>query len=220
MQRCWCGVSIPIGVLLTRFTNRFLLPAPPKPFGRPEILYNTVRETDFSLRFNLSMFSTRNGLLEGYAVIVVEGDGYKDDSSGNTSVGVCSARLIFGVMHMHVHFQTWFDVQSSNTWPAYAALSKPLPRIKNLDSSSITEVIGVDMDCPKRAAKRSEISKQSEHGTTSTSTTEFCNGPLRPGKRYRVKLRVYTSPQLFSDSDYSDVVITSKSWVFPIWVHP
>lgn len=37
---------------------------------------------------------------------------------------------------------------------------------------------------------------------------QICNGPLKPGTSYRFKIRLYTSPNMFSDSLYSDIVVT------------
>lgn len=51
--------------------------APPQPTTRMEILHNTIRSTDVTLRYSTAMFSTKHGLLTKLAIIVVEvtGDG-------------------------------------------------------------------------------------------------------------------------------------------------
>lgn len=92
-------------------------------------------------------------------------------------------------------------------WPSYLALSKSLSPSKNLDSTPIVEVIGVDVEC----TKDNVVATVSSTSLTFSNVCPYCcNGPLKPGRQYRVKLRAYTQPELYADSEYSDVVMTSK----------
>lgn len=42
----------------------------------------------------------------------------------------------------------------------------------------------------------------------------YCNGPLKPGSRYYVKLRAFTAPDKFTDTAYT-VVYTGMKHFFP-----
>lgn len=44
--------------------------------------------------------------------------------------------------------------------------------------------------------------------TTKIGTTGFCNGPLKAGTTYRVKLRAFTTSALYSDTEYSVPITT------------
>ena len=49
-----------------------MFPAPPQPTSRIEILRNTIRSTDVTIRYSTAMFSTKHGLLTKSAIIVAE----------------------------------------------------------------------------------------------------------------------------------------------------
>ncbi|XP_064488977.1 tyrosine-protein phosphatase 10D-like isoform X2 [Ornithodoros turicata] len=74
---------------------------------------------------------------------------------------------------------SWSDVQSHHTWPPYQVTEPYYPF-----NGTLTEdfVIGTD-DCKGRNG--------------------YCNGPLKPGSSYRVKVRAYTAPDKFTDTVYS-----------------
>uniref|UniRef100_A0A0N4T2I3 Fibronectin type-III domain-containing protein n=1 Tax=Brugia pahangi TaxID=6280 RepID=A0A0N4T2I3_BRUPA len=38
----------------------------------------------------------------------------------------------------------------------------------------------------------------------------ICNGPLKPATSYRFKLRLYTSPDMWTDSEYSEIATTNE----------
>lgn len=38
----------------------------------------------------------------------------------------------------------------------------------------------------------------------------YCNGPLKPGTTYRVKIRAFTTPDKFTDTYYSFPITTGK----------
>ncbi|XP_075530860.1 protein tyrosine phosphatase 10D isoform X2 [Dermacentor variabilis] len=74
---------------------------------------------------------------------------------------------------------TWSEVQSFHSWPPYQVTEPYYPF-----NGTLTEdfVIGSE-DC------------KGDKG--------YCNGPLKPGSTYRVKVRAYTAPDKFTDTVYS-----------------
>ncbi|KRZ09677.1 Tyrosine-protein phosphatase 10D [Trichinella zimbabwensis] len=94
---------------------------------------------------------------------------------------------------------SWHDVQNNEVWPVYVALVKSLPPVKRFSATPLTEVLGVDVHC----LTLSPTLFLANFGN------RFCNGPLRSGRKYRVKLRVYTSPDHYTDSGYSAYVYTA-----------
>ncbi|KRX84979.1 Tyrosine-protein phosphatase 10D [Trichinella sp. T6] len=94
---------------------------------------------------------------------------------------------------------SWHDVQNNEVWPVYVALVKSLPPVKRFSATPLTEVLGVDVHC----LTLSPTLFLANFGN------RFCNGPLRSGRKYRVKLRVYTSPDHYTDSGYSAFVYTA-----------
>lgn len=38
----------------------------------------------------------------------------------------------------------------------------------------------------------------------------YCNGPLKPGASYKVKVRAFTAPDRFTDTSYSSQIQTGK----------
>uniref|UniRef100_A0A915KSR9 Fibronectin type-III domain-containing protein n=1 Tax=Romanomermis culicivorax TaxID=13658 RepID=A0A915KSR9_ROMCU len=186
------------------FTVTTQISVPPKPQGKVEIVTNAVQTTVFTITYNWTMFSTDNGPLIGYAIIVAEGE-------VPTEIG---------------DNLTWFDVQKVNAvWPAYVAVYKPLPNERFFPSTPNYDVIGVNRpECSSmrypnnnnNKIKRSDEEKTdeiTERGFTPTENKRpypnfVCNGPLKSGTKYRVKLRIFTSASLYADSDYSDVVVT------------
>ncbi|KRX97708.1 Tyrosine-protein phosphatase 10D [Trichinella pseudospiralis] len=98
---------------------------------------------------------------------------------------------------------SWHDVQNDEVWPVYVALVKSLPPVKRFSATPLTEVLGVDVHC----LTLSPTLFMANFGN------RFCNGPLRSGRKYRVKLRVYTSPDHYTDSGYSAFVYTAQTRV-------
>uniref|UniRef100_A0A914VWA9 Fibronectin type-III domain-containing protein n=1 Tax=Plectus sambesii TaxID=2011161 RepID=A0A914VWA9_9BILA len=167
------------------FTVKMPIWAPPKPQGTLEVLMNTVRVSDLTIRFSTELFSTRHGLLEKYAVIVVEVAATDSDFS-----------TVF-VDDLTNRTSTWGQVSRLPVWPAYVALESPIEHAKDfVPARTITEVIGVDERC---AIDHLDV---------------VCNGPLRPGRAYRIKIRLYTTPLLWTDSAYSELVVTGTCLLF------
>ncbi|TMS35191.1 hypothetical protein L596_002642 [Steinernema carpocapsae] len=85
---------------------------------------------------------------------------------------------------------TWGEVQKFEIWPPYVATETHLERVKKFAPRAVAEAIGNDKTCGER------------------NINTVCNGPLKPGTAYRFKLRLFTAPNLWTDTDYSDVVVT------------
>uniref|UniRef100_F1KQ32 Tyrosine-protein phosphatase 10D n=1 Tax=Ascaris suum TaxID=6253 RepID=F1KQ32_ASCSU len=154
---------------------------PPRPTTRIEILRNTVRSTGVTVRYSTAMFNTKHGLLRKYSLIVGE----------VTDNGRMNENWIF---EHHNKTATWGQVQRFDLWPPYVAVESPVePVRKFFPSRVISEVIGVDSTCEDIDAE------------------VVCNGPLKAGAAYRFKLRMYTAPLLWTDSEYSEIVITEAA---------
>lgn len=83
---------------------------------------------------------------------------------------------------------SWRDVQSYSIWPPYQVIEPYYP-FKNSSIEDFT--IGVE-NCENRL-------------------TGYCNGPLKSGTTYRVKVRAFTAADKFTDTAYSFPIQTGKS---------
>lgn len=81
----------------------------------------------------------------------------------------------------------WRDVQSYSIWPPYQAIEPYYP-FKNSSVEDFT--IGTD-NCETRQ-------------------TGYCNGALKSGTTYRVKVRAFTAFDKFTDTHYSFPIQTGK----------
>lgn len=89
---------------------------------------------------------------------------------------------------------SWRDVQKYSVWPPYQAIEPYYP----FRNSSIEDfTIGAD-ECD---AQRSG----------------YCNGPLKSGTVYRVKVRAFTALDKFTDTDYSFPIQTGESLIQTIF---
>ncbi|VDM97045.1 unnamed protein product [Thelazia callipaeda] len=87
---------------------------------------------------------------------------------------------------------TWGQAQRFDVWPAYVAIETAIePLRKFFPPRFVSEIIGADNTCA-----------ETEHDA-------ICNGPLKSSTSYRFKLRLYTAPNLWTDSEYSETVTTS-----------
>lgn len=82
---------------------------------------------------------------------------------------------------------SWRDVQKYSVWPPYQVIEPYYP-FRNISVEDFT--IGVD-ECD---AQRSG----------------YCNGPLKSGTVYRVKVRAFTALDKFTDTDYSFPIQTGE----------
>ncbi|KAG0729552.1 Tyrosine-protein phosphatase 10D [Chionoecetes opilio] len=80
---------------------------------------------------------------------------------------------------------TWEDVQSYPVWPPYQ-VAEPYYPFKNKSLEDF--VIGTEKKCKKELG--------------------FCNGSLKPGATYRVKIRAYSANDKFADTYYSLPITT------------
>lgn len=83
---------------------------------------------------------------------------------------------------------SWRDVQSYSVWPPFQAIEPYYP-FKN---SSIEDFIIGAENCESRQSG-------------------YCNGPLKSGTTYRVKVRAFTALDKFTDTAYSFPIQTGKS---------
>lgn len=81
---------------------------------------------------------------------------------------------------------SWRDVQAYSVWPPYQVL-EPSPFFKN---SSVEEYT---------------IGSEACEGKTG-----YCNGPLKSGSTYRVKIRAFTTSDKFTDTAYSFPITTDQ----------
>lgn len=91
----------------------------------------------------------------------------------------------------------WRDVQLYSTWPPYQVIEPYYP-FKN--SSVETFTIGAE-NCDNRQ-------------------TGYCNGPLKSGTTYRVKVRAFTAPDKFTDTAYSFSIQTGmiNEFLYFYWI--
>lgn len=85
---------------------------------------------------------------------------------------------------------SWRDVQTYSVWPPYQAIEPYYP-FKNSSIEDFT--IGVE-NCE---------SQQSG----------YCNGPLKSGTTYRVKVRAFTALDKFTDTAYSFPIQTGTVFI-------
>lgn len=123
--------------------------------------------TTIKTRFKKNYFSNIYGPVIAYTVIVAE------DTSKPSN---------------QLELPSWFDVQSSLSWPPYQAADPFYP----FNSSLIEDFIIGSGDC------------------SDARTTEryYCNGPLKPGTSYKIKIRAFTAHDKFTDTVYSQTIIT------------
>ncbi|XP_066583750.1 tyrosine-protein phosphatase 10D isoform X2 [Prorops nasuta] len=81
---------------------------------------------------------------------------------------------------------SWRDVQAYGIWPPYQVMEPYYP-FKNGSVEDFT--IGID-NCDNKIG--------------------YCNGPLKSGSTYRVKVRAFTSSDKFTDTSYSFPIQTDK----------
>ncbi|XP_038120480.1 tyrosine-protein phosphatase 10D isoform X6 [Culex quinquefasciatus] len=81
---------------------------------------------------------------------------------------------------------SWYDVQSYSVWPPYQVIEPYYP-FKN---SSVEDFIIGTENCDTRKSG-------------------YCNGPLKSGTTYKVKVRAFTAPDKFTDTAYSYPIRTA-----------
>lgn len=81
---------------------------------------------------------------------------------------------------------TWYDVQPLAKWPPYQTVEPYNPFV----NSTVEEFIIGEGAC--------------------IESSRFCNGPLKPGTAYRIKIRAFTARDKFTDTIYSPIISTEK----------
>ena len=83
---------------------------------------------------------------------------------------------------------SWFDVQSNLVWPPYQAIDPFYP----FNSSIVEDFIIGSGDC----------------FDSHSNEKYYCNGPLKPGTSYKIKIRAFTAHDKFTDTVYSQQITT------------
>ncbi|XP_017061730.1 tyrosine-protein phosphatase 10D isoform X2 [Drosophila ficusphila] len=91
---------------------------------------------------------------------------------------------------------SWQDVQAYTVWLPYQAIEPYNPFLS------------------ANGSRRSSL--EAEHFTIGAASCEkhqagYCNGPLRPGTTYRIKVRAFTDEDKFTDTAYSSPITTERS---------
>ncbi|XP_063616070.1 tyrosine-protein phosphatase 10D-like [Cydia splendana] len=170
--RLWAATGAGAGPA-ARWTQHLAIAAPPRP--APHALPAAVRATPttVSVRFRNDFFSSANGNVSAYALVVAQEP--RNDSSDR--------------------LPSWRDVHGLPVWPPYQVTEPYFP----FHHSSVEEyTIG---------SERCESSGRA-----------YCNGPLRPGAAYYVKLRAYTAPDKYTDTAYAVVYteVDNTAWIIGV----
>lgn len=95
---------------------------------------------------------------------------------------------------LDLNLPSWSDVQKHPTWPPYQAIEPYFP----FNGTIIEDFTIGSQDCDSNSLDL--VSKG--------SNTRYCNGPLKPGTLYRVKIRAFTRPDKYADTMYSFSILT------------
>ncbi|XP_015786402.1 tyrosine-protein phosphatase 10D [Tetranychus urticae] len=82
---------------------------------------------------------------------------------------------------------SWHEVQKKSTWPAYQVVEPYYP----FNGSLVEDFTIGSEDC-----------------LNSNAIKKYCNGPLKSGSIYKVKIRAFTAPDKFNDTLYSYPIAT------------
>lgn len=88
----------------------------------------------------------------------------------------------------HLELPSWADVQSNIVWPPYQAIDPYYP----FNNSLIEDFVVGSGECLDGRS----------------SEKYYCNGPLKPGTSYKIKIRAFTAHDKFTDTAYSQPIIT------------
>lgn len=142
--------------------------------------------TTIRIRFRKNYFSSMYGSINSYAVIVAE-----DDSINSNLLDLAS----------------WYDVQDYSVWPPYQATEPFYP----FNNSGIEDLTLGSEDCEEVAkqAKTTTLAPTSTHGHGHHHHgPRYCNGPLKPGSTFKIKIRAFTTNEKFTDTVYSYAMTT------------
>ncbi|XP_028968340.1 tyrosine-protein phosphatase 10D [Galendromus occidentalis] len=85
---------------------------------------------------------------------------------------------------------SWNDVQGFTYWPPYQVMEPYYPFNGTITTEDF--IIGTE-DCTDKTRQRTSV---------------YCNGPLKPGSQYRIKLRAFTGPDKYTDTTWSYAIQT------------
>ncbi|XP_022171232.1 tyrosine-protein phosphatase 10D isoform X2 [Myzus persicae] len=92
---------------------------------------------------------------------------------------------------------SWQDVQAYTIWPPYQVLDPYYPFSTNKTVEDFT--IGQDTHCNTNSISGGKL-----------LSSQYCNGPLKPGTIYRVKVRAFTANDKFTDTMFSFPIQTDQ----------
>ncbi|XP_017149577.1 tyrosine-protein phosphatase 10D isoform X2 [Drosophila miranda] len=163
-----------------------LAPPVPEPSVTPLEVGRTSSTIEISYR--QSYFSNAHGLVRFYTIIVAEDVG--KNASG-------------------LEMPSWQDVQSYTVWLPYQAIEpyNPFAAASGVASADARVV---------RSSMSSMGGSLLEHFTIGSANcdkhrTGYCNGPLRAGTTYRIKVRAFTDDDKFTDTAYSVPITTERN---------
>jgi protein tyrosine phosphatase len=199
---------------ITTFEQQMPIWPPPKPAASIWPASVAKSSSTLKIRFRKNFFSNTHGPVLAYAVIVAEAPATLSESS---FVGKESP-----LENLPLTLQTWTDVHKQNHWPPFQT-SDAFNPFEN-GQTTVDYTIGSDVFC-KSAAHSTTVGSESDliapgagqgHETTGRDTTlpasyaqihnsssKYCNGPLRAGRSYLVKVRAFTSPSKYTDTTFS-----------------
>lgn len=144
--------------------QRMPIAAPPKPSSQVVPTEVCRTSTTIQIRYRKNYFSTQNGNITMFTIIVAE------DDSKNAS---------------GLEMPSWRDVQAYSVWPPYQVLEPYYP----FHNTSVEDFTIGSEECDTRQSG-------------------YCNGPLKPGSVYKVKIRAFTAADKFTDTFYSFAIQT------------
>lgn len=105
---------------------------------------------------------------------------------------------------------SWRDVQAYSLWPPYQVMEPYYPFFNN----SVEDfTIGSETCDIRYILFVCFLSQFSSGFTLIFRQVGYCNGPLKSGSTYKVKIRAFTAPDKFTDTSYSFPIQTGMSVV-------
>jgi protein tyrosine phosphatase len=167
--------------------------APPRPAASSQVQLIARGTTSLRVRFRRNFFSDMHGPVRFYTIIVAE-----------QSPSVAPDSSIDSAIASSVELPSWYDVQSKATWPPYqtTAAYQAFSAGQLLSEYTIGE-----QECNLESSDLT--SGASSHLLSSLSSNQrYCNGPLKPGSVYRIKVRAFTDHHKYSETELSAAMNT------------
>ena len=141
------------------------------------------------IRFKKNFFSNIYGQVKYYALIVCESNSdHLNSQQAN---------------NLQLDLPNWAEVQSRSVWPPYQAtdLFNPFEQLTTIDF-----MVGSENCDEYYSLNRGILTNPSLYANpleSSNLPSRYCNGYLKPGTSYRFKIRAFTAPEKFTDTEYS-----------------